>query len=271
MALARLPWSSGNLKCVSGLPRIVARAESQIFVEPVGLDHFAGIHLPVGIPDRLELAEGLHQFRAKHFGEKFGAGLAVSVFAGERAAVADDEVGGLFHELAEFAHAFGGFEIVIHARVDAGVAEVSVERAVVVVGVHQLAQIAQIGAEFFGSDGGIFEAFPAWGSPGTCEVAPRLDSRTSQMRRAWRGSVNRRMVGGVAARSRAAIRCCACDFGFGGGVGAEFDQQPAAAFRQQRQAFELMPLRRLALTMMSSKPSRPMGRCSMICGTWSAH
>src|ERR1700720_231617 len=108
-------------------PRIIARAKAKVFVQLVRLDQFARIHLPVGIPERLELTKGLHEFRAKHLREKFTARLSVSMFARERAAVADDEVGGLFHELAEFAHAFGRFQIVIHAGVDAGVAEVPIK------------------------------------------------------------------------------------------------------------------------------------------------
>ncbi len=84
-----------------GLPRRVVRAEAKVLVELVGLDHFAGIHLPVGIPRDLEFAEGLHQFGAEHFRKKFGAGLSVAVLAGERSAVADDEVGGFFDELAD--------------------------------------------------------------------------------------------------------------------------------------------------------------------------
>src|SRR5260370_39561812 len=111
--------------------------------------------------ERLELAEGLANFRLKHFGKEVGAGLAVCVSARERAAVADDKVGRLLHELPELADAFGRFEIVIHAGVNAGVAEVSVKRTLVVEGLHQPAQIAKISAEFFGRDGGSLESLPA--------------------------------------------------------------------------------------------------------------
>ena len=51
-------------------------------------------------------------------------------------------------------------QVEVHARVDAGVAEVAVERAVVAEVVHHLAQVAKIGAEFFGRDRGVFPAFP---------------------------------------------------------------------------------------------------------------
>ena len=81
------------------------------------------------------------------------SGLAVSVFSGERSAVTDDEVGSLFHELAKFADAFRRFQIVVHSCMYTGVAEVAVESAAVFKRVHQLAEIAQVRAQFFGSDG----------------------------------------------------------------------------------------------------------------------
>src|SRR4029077_1521151 len=42
------------------LPGGVVRAEAEVFVELVGIDQLAGVHLPVGIPGGLEFAEGLH-------------------------------------------------------------------------------------------------------------------------------------------------------------------------------------------------------------------
>src|SRR5450755_14205 len=105
------------------LPGIVTRSESQIFVEAIRIDELARIHLPIGIPQRFELAESLHQFRSKHLRQKFAARLPVSMLARDGAAVAHHEVGGLLHELAKFADAFSRFEIVIHARMYAGMTE----------------------------------------------------------------------------------------------------------------------------------------------------
>src|SRR5450755_4018852 len=102
------------------LPGIVTRSESQIFVEAIRIDELARIHLPIGIPQQFELAEGLHQFGTKHLGQKFAARLPVSMLTRDGATVADYEVGSLLHKLAEFSDAFGRFEIVVHARVDAG-------------------------------------------------------------------------------------------------------------------------------------------------------
>src|SRR3981081_1562306 len=117
----------GKFKMGLGLPGIIAGTEAKIFVEAIRLDELTRIHLPIGIPERLKLAEGLHNFRPKHFGKKLGAGLAVSMSAGKRAAVANDEVSGLFHKLAKLADAFGGFEIVIHAGVHGGQAEATAQ------------------------------------------------------------------------------------------------------------------------------------------------
>src|SRR5580704_7627346 len=82
------------------------------------------------------------------------------VFAGERSAIADDEVGGFFDELAVFGDAFGRLQIEVEARVDAGMAEVSVERALVAERRHHFAKIAKISAETSRFDGGIFPSFP---------------------------------------------------------------------------------------------------------------
>ncbi len=239
MAAARLPWSSGNLKCVSRLPGIIAGAEAEIFVETIGIDELARVHLPVGIPQRFELAEGLHQFGAKHFGQKFAASLTVSVFAGERAAVADDEVGGVFHKLAELADAFGGFEIVVHAGVDAGVAEVSVERAVIVEVLHQPAQVAEVGSEFVGRNGGVFEAFPtnrfagdvrSHAQAGLADIPDAAGlARVGEQAHIGRG-------GGAIEHFHQPPRV---GFGIGDGVGAKLDHQPATAFGQQREAIEI--------------------------------
>ena len=145
------------------LPGRIVRAEAQVFVELVGLDHFSGIHLPIGIPRRFKFAEGLDELGAKHFRKQFGAGLAVAVFAGDGAAIADDEVGGCFHELTEFCDTIFRLQVEVDAGVNAAVAEVAVERAGVTIAGHQLAQVAKIGPEFFRGDGGVFPAFPLQG------------------------------------------------------------------------------------------------------------
>src|ERR1700674_3764355 len=229
----------GKFEMRLGLPGIIAGTEAEILVEAIRFDELAWVHLPIGIPERFELAEGLHNFRPKHFGKKLGAGLPVSVFAGEGAAVADDEVGSLFHELTELADALGGFEIVVHAGVNAGMAEMSVERPFVVESLHQPAQIAEISAEFFGRDRGIFEALPAQRFAG--DVRSHAQTGLANLPNA----PGLFLIGEQAqvGRSRGAIKrlhqMARLRFGFGGGVGAELDHQPSTAFGQQREAFEV--------------------------------
>ena len=83
------------------LPGVVVGAEAEVFVRLVGVDEFVGVHAIGGVEEALEGAEGLHQLFAEHLGEERAAGLAVAVFAGERAAVGEGDVGGAVHELAE--------------------------------------------------------------------------------------------------------------------------------------------------------------------------
>src|ERR1700689_1645598 len=88
----RFPWS-------------IVRAEAEVFIELVRVDQLAGVHLPFGIPDRLEVAEGLDEFGTKHSWQQLAAGLAVPVLAGDGAAVADYEIGSFLYELAELGDA----------------------------------------------------------------------------------------------------------------------------------------------------------------------
>src|SRR5205814_6833598 len=51
------------LKVRGGFVRMIAGAVAQIFINARRLDYFARVHLPVGIPNRLELAKCSEQFR----------------------------------------------------------------------------------------------------------------------------------------------------------------------------------------------------------------
>src|ERR1700733_23379 len=144
-----------------GLPGFIVGAETEVFVDFVGVDELVGVHAVGGVEDVFELAEGSHEVFAEHFGVEGGAGLAVTVFSGERAAVSEGDVGGAVHELAEGEDAFGGFEVEVDAHVDAALAEVSVHRAGVVELGHENANGAQVAAELCGVDGGVFPALPS--------------------------------------------------------------------------------------------------------------
>ena len=59
--------------------RPVAGAEPKVLVHAIGLDDLPRIHAPPGIPDRLELPEGLDHLGAEHLGEELGLGLTIAV------------------------------------------------------------------------------------------------------------------------------------------------------------------------------------------------
>src|ERR1041385_909619 len=82
----------GILEVRRRLPRIVIGAQPQVLVDVIRIDDLARIHLPLRVPDGLELAESLDQLSAEHFVEKFAAGLAIAMFAAEAAAIADAEI-----------------------------------------------------------------------------------------------------------------------------------------------------------------------------------
>ena len=127
----------------------------------VGVDELVGVEAVGGVPETLEGAEGLHELRAEHLGEEDSAGLAVAVFAGEGASVGEGDVGGSLDELAELEDAGAGFEVEVEAHVDAALAEVAVHGAEVAVLLHEGVELAEVGAELRGVDGGVLPALPA--------------------------------------------------------------------------------------------------------------
>src|ERR1051326_5194301 len=52
------------------IPGMVVGAKTQVLVNAIGIDNLAGVHLPIGVPDRLELAEGLNEFFPEHLVKK---------------------------------------------------------------------------------------------------------------------------------------------------------------------------------------------------------
>ena len=127
----------GKLKMSFRLPRMVLGPETQIFIEPIRLNHFAGIHLPAGIPESFKLTKSLDKFSPKHFGKKFRARLPVPVLARQGPSKADNQVSRLFHKLPVFANAGVRLQIKINTRVNASMAKMPVERALVPVAGHQ--------------------------------------------------------------------------------------------------------------------------------------
>ena len=132
-------------------------------VDAHGIGKLARIHPIVRIPERLEFAEGLDELGAKHFGEKRGARLAVAVFAGERTAERENDLGSAFDEFAKTANAFGAAEVEIYAHVNAALAVVAVERTAEAILAHEPGDGAEIFPELRGRNGGILPPLPTVG------------------------------------------------------------------------------------------------------------
>ena len=209
-------------------------------VDTHGVDQLAGIHAVVRIPQRLELAEGLHQLRAEHLGQQHRARLPVAVLATERSAEMDDEVGGAFNKLAELSYPLWAREIEVDAHVHAALAVVAIERAAIAEFVHQFGERAQVVAEFGGRNGRILPALPAVRLAG--HKNHRAQRRFAHVPHAGRflrrADVRRRRIGPRLRRARK-------HFGLGarllGGPCAHLDQQEANSGRKlvqllQRQA-----------------------------------
>src|SRR5207237_10921871 len=99
---------------------------------------------PVRGPDRLELAEALDEVLAEHLREQLGARLTVAVLARQRPAHREHEVRRLLEEAAEGADSVARDEVEVPARVDAALAVVAVEGALVPVLAGELAELAQV-------------------------------------------------------------------------------------------------------------------------------
>ena len=141
----------------------VVGAEPQVPVQRVGVDDLAGVHPVAGVEERLDLARTGPRPGRRTSWAAARRGLAVAVLAGQRAAVGDDEVGGAFDEGAVVGDAVDGAQLERDAGVHAALAEVPVQRGLVLgvaEVVEQRAEVAQVVAEPFGGDGGVLPALP---------------------------------------------------------------------------------------------------------------
>jgi hypothetical protein len=71
----------GELEMRHRFPGTIVRAQSQVLIDPVRLDELAGIHLPIRVPDRLELTESLDQLRPEHLLKELATRLSVTMLA----------------------------------------------------------------------------------------------------------------------------------------------------------------------------------------------
>ena len=150
------------------------------------------------------------------------------MLAGERAAVAEHQIGGALDEFAIVADAGFALQVEIDAHVDAAVAEVAVERSLIVIFVEQLANIAEIRAHFFRGDGGIVPAFP-FGRRARCGGGgAHAGFADSPQNGGFRGGVDAH-GGGIRAFLQARHELLRETLGVFRIVGAEFDQENAAA------------------------------------------
>ena len=95
---------------------------------------------------------------------------------------------------------------------------------------HQPAQVAEVGAEFLGRDGGIFEAFPVQRFAGDMRSHAQtgLADVPDALSLAWVGEqAHIRRSRGALKRLHQITRL---RFGFSGSVGAELNHQPATTF-----------------------------------------
>ena len=113
---------------------VVIRPEPQIGGDRIRVHDLTGIHHARGVPDRLEFAKGFDQFRPVHLDQQLGLGLAVTMLAGNRATVGDNEIGSLVEETEPLPHAILRAQAEIDPAMDAAVAEMAVERGIVIVG-----------------------------------------------------------------------------------------------------------------------------------------
>ena len=143
-----------------GAGRVVVRAEPQVLVQLERVDDLARVHLPLGVPDALEVAHGLDEVGAVLLLEQLGLLLPVAVLARQRPAVGHDQVGGLLHERPVVPDALGGAQVEGDPRVHAPLAEVAVHRPAVAVPVVEVLQVAQVGTHDLGRHRGVLPAGP---------------------------------------------------------------------------------------------------------------
>jgi hypothetical protein len=148
----------------------VVGAQAQVLIDLVRVHDLARVHPPRRVPDRLEFAERVVKVRAEHAPQELAARLPVAVLARQRAAEADDQVGGLLDEAAVAVDPVRGGQVEVDAGVQAALAEVACING------RSSRRYSPI------RSGGTAESsHPSQvsGDPGMRAVAPRPDLRTS--------------------------------------------------------------------------------------------
>ena len=230
-----------------GAHRLHGRGEPEVGVERRRVDEHAGVEQVAGVEDPLGLLHQGDRLGRVHPRQQLGAGATVAVLAGHRAAVRRHQVGRVLDEGAEARAAAGVLELEVDAHVHAAVAEVAVGDAVEGAVAQQRVEVAQVGAEPRGRDGGVLPARPAPGGSASAAARPAPSSRMRQSAACSRGRRRRgcgtpAYVGdraGPATRPRRGV------------AGGHLGEQPAAAVGQVGMA--AAPCRRSA----GRDPRRP--------------
>src|SRR5215203_770987 len=155
-----------------GLRTLKGQAGTEVRVERIGIDLLAGVHPVAGVPDGLELAEGLHQLFAEHAGEQLASLLAVAMLAGERAAVSGHEVRRLLEERAVPADSLRAGQVEVDAGVEAALSEVAVEGGAIAVAAQEGLQVSQVGSEPVRGHGRVLPAGPGIAEAGIAGGRP---------------------------------------------------------------------------------------------------
>src|ERR1700704_1347950 len=121
-----------------------SRTEAEILIGLTGIHQLARIHTSVRVPQRFELGERPDQLVAKHLWIQRRASLTVPVFAEQRAAIPNAQVGALVKEASEIADSLFGDQVEVDARMDACLAEMSVKRCPIRVAVEKHLELAQV-------------------------------------------------------------------------------------------------------------------------------
>ncbi len=164
----------GELEVRLHLDRVIARPHAQVLAGQRRVDDPVRVHLVLRVPDRLELAEGVHQLGPEHLRQERRLGLPVAVLARDRPAVPADHVGRLIQVRAEMPDALDRLQIEVDPRVDTPLAEVSIQGAVVAVLLEELAEVDEVILELVGMDGRVLPPLPGVlvaGDPRGCAEA----------------------------------------------------------------------------------------------------
>src|SRR6185312_2071418 len=125
---------------------MMVRSFAQVLVRTVRIHDLAGVHLPVRIPDPLELPESFYELGPEHLPEQARTRLAITMFTRQRPAVRDHQVGRLLQELHEVKDVAASREIEIDAAVKTAIAELAIQRGIITKAAEQLAKLAQVRA-----------------------------------------------------------------------------------------------------------------------------